>query len=102
MRDSQEKTKAKIGATINTNHKEIQATISAGQHKEVTVSAKQEKMNVSQEQMRALDEGWPRGTEGHNKHQPGSDEGRHECSSICLDRVLRNYHQTGGRHHGIC
>jgi hypothetical protein len=35
--------KVKIRATINANHKEIQATISAGQRKEVTVSANQER-----------------------------------------------------------
>jgi DNA mismatch repair ATPase MutS len=68
MRDNQEKMKAKIRATINANHKEIQATISASQCKEVTVSAKLEKMDTNQEQMRALDEGRPRRTEGHSKY----------------------------------
>jgi hypothetical protein len=87
MRGSQEKMKAKIRATINANHKEIQATISAGQRKEVTVSANQEKMDVSQEQMRALHEGRPRRTEGHNKHLPGRDDGCQERNSICLDQV---------------
>jgi hypothetical protein len=59
-------------------------------------------MDVSQEQIRVLDEDRPRRTEGHNEHRPGGDEGRHEHSSICLDRVWRNHHQARGKHRWIC